>query len=214
MGGIGSGPPKGIKYERRGALRVAPIWEGVKLDIWQWKRDEVFLGGRAAKYAITHKGEQLAMSVCSGQWEGDKLQIALSVDGAMVALRVFRLNRGKFLYRYTAECPCCLKTFYHLYFFDGQVKCRHCHGLHYRTYDSTYSPELIALDYRKMLSEREACAQKIAEREGLLLEGKTIPDRKLPPWYRIKNLRKRLADLDYQLRQIELSMWEKAEATL
>ncbi len=191
MGALGCGPSKGIKYQKRNTLRVAPVRAGEMMDVWTYYRS----------------GELFLLA-----WKEGHAELTIKVEEASFAVSVACKPHpnARFKTAYSFVCPQCEKTSRQLFYFRDAVKCRHCHGLYYRTYSYDTCVHLVKRDYdylRELLSVYE---RHYAEYEQRASQGMRKPWIRLGTCTRPCRMRKRIERLRHQLKVIEGVLWGNA----
>lgn len=134
MGGYGSGPYGSLG----GKTGKSTIGQCYGLDIRRWKREGLLSPGNAFGWTWTSKdGHTASISVSVPDAEEVKLSYTVTRDGVktpvseLISLGFSKCNYGG--KRYWFNCPDCFERVAWLYLRGTEFKCRHCHGLTYRS---------------------------------------------------------------------------------
>lgn len=220
MGGIGSGPPRGVKPKRPRSPRKeardgAPITKAIKLDVWQWYRDGLLLGRCKVVYGYTRDGSEGEISVASRGWSDDTLSCVVRLDkGRGLDVRVARKRNSnpRFKTDYRLICPRCEGRNYCAYVFEGDVGCRKCLGLYYVV--TNKRAEAVFEGYSRLKDSYEACRRHWQEYEVRRDKGIRAAWQGLGDCRRPTMLRTRIARLKGQMLQRELQLWSGAASTI
>ncbi len=192
MGALGCGPSKGIKYQKRNALRVAPVSAGVKIDVWAYYR---------------------ARDLERGLWIDDRRELEIQIEGQRFTVSIARKEfpNRRFKVSYSFLCKECGKGHRHLYYFDSAAKCRHCQGLYYRTYSHTSSAHLIGRDYDYLKGLLDGYERHYAAYERRRRAGERNAWQRLGTCTRPVRMRQRIERLRHQVKAMEARLWGSAK---
>ena len=201
MGGIGSGPPRGIKYQKRNHLRLVDARNAIKLDVWKFYRD----GLLTVKSTKMYDGYRVASRIETSELV--RLEFSFEAVRKQVHVHVYHFDRGYLPFDFKFTCPECSKTARVVYYHDAGFGCRKCAGVYYRTRNDKATLHMVARDYKYA---REVLDKYRAIYDDYQKSGRAWPW-KQGRLNRPSKMRRRIASLQRRALHLEALLWNAAE---